>query len=61
MKYVRDARTGALLLRDNQKISEFSEKRSVLEELNELKTQIDTMRQELIHMRTKLEQLTKSN
>ncbi len=61
MKYVRDARTGALLLRDNQKISEFSEKRSVLEELNGLKTQIDTMRQELIHMRTKLEQLTKSN
>lgn len=61
MKYVRDARTGALLLRDNQKISEFSEKQCVVEELKGLKAQIDTMRQELIHMRTKLEQLTKSN
>lgn len=60
MKYIRDNRTGALLLRDSQKISEFCEKQSVSEQINALKIDINTLKQTVQTLQARLDSLTTS-
>lgn len=60
MKYIRDNKTGALLLRDTQKISEFTEKQSVFEQICVLKTEINTLKQTVQELQLRLNTLTAS-
>lgn len=60
MKYIRDTNTGALLLRDKHKICEFSEKQSVSEQVNLLRTEINNLKQTVQTLQARLDSLTTS-
>lgn len=58
MKYVRDSKTGALLLRDTHKLRDFSEKQNVLEQINALKLEINNLTQTVQTLKARLDTFT---
>lgn len=55
-RYIRDRKTGAVLLADPQQIEAFRQKKTVSEELEALKAEINTLKTEVAELRLLLNQ-----
>jgi prefoldin subunit 5 len=60
MRYIRDAITGALILRDQSAISKFSEKSRIESEIQVLRNEIHTLKTAVQELRSFLESIKES-
>jgi prefoldin subunit 5 len=60
MRYIRDAITGALILRDQSAISKFSEKSKIESEIQVLRNEIHTLKTAVQELRSFLESIKES-
>jgi len=51
LRYIRNGKNGAVLLADTQAIEDFRQKKTLAEEINHLKSEIDTLKTEVREMR----------
>lgn len=59
-KYTRDKKTGAVILSDPRLINDFMEKRTVHEQIESLKTEIDTLKKQVNRLNELMQQIVKS-
>lgn len=59
-KYIRDKKTGAVILSDPKLINDFIEKRTVHEQIESLKTEIDTLKKQVKYLNELMQQTVKS-
>jgi len=60
-RYIRDPLTGAVFLKDSQAITEFVTKKTAQEQIDLLRAEINTMKQELTELKQRINRQNKSD
>lgn len=60
MKYVRDYRTGALILKDSLRVDQFKQTQGVTERIQTLETQINSLKAEIQQLKLLVESTKES-
>lgn len=61
LRYIRDGRSGTLILKDTQVLDEYRQKKTLMEEIDSLKQDINTLKTEMQILKSALNSPNKSN